>query len=73
MNIQLTLDYQTMLRNEPRTVHLVAKLTAQELETHARPRSAAFAVVPDRSRSMSGKPLQLGRESCKSFLGGFPL
>jgi hypothetical protein len=53
MNIQLTLDYQTILRNEPRPVHLVAKLTAQKLETHARPRSAAFAVVVDRSGSMS--------------------
>ena len=54
MNIQLTLDYQTILRNESRPVHLVAKLTAQKLETHARPRSAAFAVVLDRSSSMSG-------------------
>jgi hypothetical protein len=68
MNIQLTLDYQTILRNEPRPVHLVAKLTAQKLETHARPRSAAFAVVLDRSGSMSGKPLQLARESCAAVV-----
>jgi Ca-activated chloride channel family protein len=59
MNIQLALDYQTILRNESRPVHLVAKLTAHKLETHARPRSAAFAVVLDRSASMSGQPLEL--------------
>jgi Ca-activated chloride channel family protein len=68
MNIHLTLDYQTILRNEPRPVHLVAKLTAQKLETQARPRSAAFAVVLDRSGSMSGKPLQLARESCAAVV-----
>ena len=71
MNIQLTLDYQTILRNEPRPVHLVAKLTAQKLETHARPRSAAFAVVLDRSSSMSGQPLQLARESCAAVVRNF--
>jgi predicted DNA-binding transcriptional regulator YafY len=68
MNIHLTLDYQTILRNEPRPVHLVAKLTAQKLEPHARSRSAAFAVVIDRSGSMSGKPLQLARESCAAVV-----
>jgi Ca-activated chloride channel family protein len=68
MNIHLTLDYQTILRNEPRPVHLVAKLTVQKLETQARPRSAAFAVVLDRSGSMSGKPLQLARESCAAIV-----
>ena len=36
MNIHLTLDYQTILRNEPRPVNLVAKLTAPKLETHGR-------------------------------------
>ena len=68
MNIQLTLDFQTILRNEPRPVNLVAKLTAQKLETHAGKRSAAFAVVLDRSGSMSGKPLQLARESCAAVV-----
>jgi hypothetical protein len=68
MNIQLTLDYQTILRNESRPVHLVAKLTAQKMETNARSRSAAFAVVLDRSSSMSGKPLQLARESCAAVV-----
>jgi hypothetical protein len=51
MNIQLTLDYKTILRNEPLPVHLVAKLTTQKLESYARPRSAAFALVLDRSGS----------------------
>ena len=68
MNIQLTLDYQTILRNEPRPVNLVAKLTAPKLETQGRPRSAAFAIVLDRSGSMSGKPLQLARESCAAVV-----
>jgi Ca-activated chloride channel family protein len=68
MNIHLTLDYQTILRNEPRPVHLVAKLTAAKLETNTRPRSAAFAVVLDRSGSMSGQPLQLARESCAAVV-----
>ncbi len=45
-----------------------SKLTAPKLETHGRPRSAAFAVVLDRSGSMSGKPLQLARESCASVV-----
>jgi Ca-activated chloride channel family protein len=68
MNIQLTLDYQMILRNEPRPVHLIAKLTAPKVEIHTRPRSAAFAVVLDRSGSMSGKPLQLARESCAAVV-----
>jgi Ca-activated chloride channel family protein len=68
MNIQLILDYQTILRNEPRPVNLVAKLTAPKLETHGRPRSAAFAIVLDRSGSMSGTPLQLARESCAAVV-----
>ena len=41
MNIHLTLDCRTILRKEPRSVHLVARLTAQKLESDARPRSAA--------------------------------
>jgi len=68
MKIHLTLDYQTILRNEPRPVNLVAKLTAPKLETLGRPRSAAFAVVLDRSGSMSGKPLQLARKSCAAVV-----
>jgi von Willebrand factor type A domain len=68
MNIKLTLDYRTILRNEARPVHLVANLTAPKLETQTRKRSAAFAVVLDRSGSMSGKPLQLARESCAAVV-----
>jgi Ca-activated chloride channel family protein len=64
MKIDLTLDYQTILRNEPRPVHLVANLRAPKLDAHSRPRSAAFAVVLDRSGSMAGEPLRLARESC---------
>ena len=64
MKIDLALDYQTILRNEPRPVHLVATLCAPKLETHNRPRSAAFAVVLDRSGSMAGEPLRLAREAC---------
>jgi hypothetical protein len=45
MKIDLTLDYHTILRNEPRPVHLVATLCAPKLEVHTRSRSAAFAVV----------------------------
>src|SRR6516164_5274421 len=64
MNIDLTLDYQTIFRNEPRPVHLVANLSAPKLEAHARRRSAAFAVVLDRSGSMAGEPLRMAREAC---------
>ena len=68
MNIDLTLDYQTILRNEPRPVHLVATLSAPKLEATNRPRSAAFAVVLDRSGSMAGEPLHLAREACAAVV-----
>src|SRR5215469_17368516 len=68
MKIDLALDYQTILRNEPRPVHLVATLCAPKLETHSRPRSAAFAVVLDRSGSMAGEPLRLACEACKAVV-----
>ena len=68
MNIDLTLDYKTILRNEPRPVHLVATLCAPKLEAHTRPRSAAFAVVLDRSGSMAGEPLRLAREACAAVV-----
>jgi hypothetical protein len=61
MNIDLTLDYKTILRNEPPPVRLVANLSAPKLEAHTRPRSAAFAVVLDWSGSMTGEPLLLTR------------
>src|SRR5215475_2621357 len=68
MKIDLTLDYETILRNEPRPVHLVATLCAPKLETHSRPRSAAFAVVLDRSGSMAGEPLRMAREACAAVI-----
>ena len=68
MNIDLTLDYQTILRNEPRPVHIVANLCALKLDAHSRPRSAAFAVVLDRSGSMAGEPLRLAREACAAVV-----
>src|SRR5262249_36857252 len=68
MKIDLTLDYQTILRNEPRPVHLVASLRAPKLEEHTRPRQAVFAVVLDRSGSMAGEPLQLAREACAAVV-----
>jgi Ca-activated chloride channel family protein len=68
MKIDLILDYQTILRNEPRPVHLVANLRAPKLEEHTRPRQAAFAIVLDRSGSMAGEPLQLAREACAAVV-----
>jgi Ca-activated chloride channel family protein len=68
MKIDLTLDYQTILRNESRPVHLVANFCAPKREAHGRPRSAAFAVVLDRSGSMAGEPLQLAREACAAVV-----
>jgi hypothetical protein len=41
MKIDVTLDYQTILRNEARPVHLVAKLTAPKLEAPNRRRNNA--------------------------------
>src|SRR5262249_25551993 len=68
MKIDLTLDYQTILRNEPRPVHLVASLRAPKLEEHTRPRQAAFAIALDRSGSMAGEPLRLAREACAAVV-----
>ena len=64
MKIDVTLDYQTILRNEARPVHLVAKLTAPKLEAPNRPRPVAFAVILDRSGSMTGEPLELAKQAC---------
>jgi Ca-activated chloride channel family protein len=63
MNIDVTLDYQTILRNEGRPVHLVAKLTASKLETPNRPWPVAIAIVLDRSGSMTGKPLEFAKQA----------
>ena len=66
MEIDSALDHQTVLRNEPRPVHLMATLCAPKLEARTRPRSAAFAVVLDRSGSKAGGPLRLAREALSS-------
>jgi Ca-activated chloride channel family protein len=68
MKIDLILDYQTILRNEPRPVHLVGNLRALKLEEHTRPRPAAFAIALDRSGSMAGEPLRLAREACAAVV-----
>jgi hypothetical protein len=68
MKIDLTLDYQTILLNEPRPVHLIATLSAPKLVVHTRPRSVAFAVVLDRCGSMAGEPLRLALESCAAVV-----
>jgi Ca-activated chloride channel family protein len=68
MKIDVTLDYQTILRNDARPVHLVTKLTAPRLETPSRPRPVAFAVVIDRSGSMTGEPLELAKQACAGIV-----
>ena len=68
MNIELQLDYKTILRNASRPVHLVARLTAplQPLTQRARP--TAFAVVLDRSGSMSGAPIEHAKRACREVI-----
>jgi Ca-activated chloride channel homolog len=68
MKIYLTLDYQTIPRNEAHPVHLVATLCAPKLKAHTRPRSSAFALVLDRSGSMAGEPLRLARNACAAVV-----
>ena len=68
MNIELQLDYKTILRNSSRPVHLVAKLTApiQPLTQRARP--TAFTVVLDRSGSMSGAPIEHAKRAAREVI-----
>jgi Ca-activated chloride channel homolog len=68
MNIELQLDYKTILRNSSRPVHLVAKLTAPEHPLTQRARPTAFTVVLDRSGSMSGAPLQHAKQACREVI-----
>jgi hypothetical protein len=49
MNIELQLDYKTILRNSSRPVHLVAKLTAPAQPLTQRMRLTAFT---DRAGSL---------------------
>jgi Ca-activated chloride channel family protein len=68
MNIELQLDYKTILRNSSRPVHLVAKLTAPAQPLSQRPRPAAFTVVLDRSGSMDGPPLENAKQACREVI-----
>ena len=68
MNIELQLDYKTILRNSSRPVHLVAKLTASAQPLTQRARPAAFTVVLDRSGSMDGAPLENAKKACREVI-----
>src|SRR5258708_35765638 len=68
MNIELQLDYKTILRNSSRPVHLVARLTAPMQPLTQRARPAAFTVVLDRSGSMSGAPLENAKRACREVI-----
>ena len=64
MNIELQLDYKTILRNSSQPVHLVARLTAPAQSLIQRARPTAFTVVLDRSGSMSGAPIEHAKRAC---------
>jgi len=68
MNIELQLDYKTILRNSSRPVHLVAKLTAPAQPLIQRARPTAFTVVLDRSGSMSGAPIEYAKQACREVI-----
>lgn len=68
MNIELQLDYKTILRNSSRPVHLVARLTAPAQPLTQRARPAAFTIVLDRSGSMSGAPLENAKRACREVI-----
>ena len=68
MNIELQLDYKTILRNSSRPVHLVAKLTAPAQPLTQRARPTAFTVVLDRSGSMSGAPIEHAKRACREVI-----
>jgi Ca-activated chloride channel family protein len=68
MNIELQLDYKTILRNSSRPVHLVARLTAPAQPLTQRARPTAFTVVLDRSGSMSGAPIEHAKQACREVI-----
>jgi len=68
MNIELQLDYKTILRNASRPVHLVARLTAPAQPLTQRARPTAFTVVLDRSGSMGGAPLEHAKQACREVI-----
>jgi len=68
MNIELQLDYKTILRNSSRPVHLVARLTAPAQPLTQRARPTAFTIVLDRSGSMSRAPIEHAKEACREVI-----
>src|SRR5580700_2766513 len=68
MNIELQLDYKTILRNSSRPVHLVARLTAPTHPLTQRARPTAFTVVLDRSGSMQGVPIEHAKRACREVI-----
>jgi Ca-activated chloride channel family protein len=68
MNIELQLDYKTILRNSSRPVHLVAKLTAPAHPLTQRARPTAFTVVLDRSGSMRGAPMEYAKHAAREVI-----
>jgi Ca-activated chloride channel homolog len=68
MNIELQLDYKTILRNSSRPVHLVAKLTAPDQPLTQRARPTAFTVVLDRSGSMGGAPIEHAKRAAREVI-----
>jgi Ca-activated chloride channel family protein len=67
MKIDCQLDYETILRNQGRPVHLSLTLEANAAGS-SRPRPMAFCVVLDRSGSMRGTPLQQAKEACRTMV-----
>ena len=68
MQIQTELEYEKILANTGRPVHLVVKLTAPRMQTDARKTKAAFTVVLDRSGSMEGAPLEYAKRACRELV-----
>jgi Ca-activated chloride channel family protein len=64
MKIDCQLDYQTILRNQGRPVHLSLTLKANPTSAQ-RPRPMAFCAVIDRSGSMGGPPLDQAKKACR--------
>src|SRR5260221_754172 len=68
MNIELQLDYKTILRNSSRPVHLVVRLTAPAQPLTQRARPTAFNVVMDRSGSMSSTPIEHAKRAGRGVI-----
>src|SRR5258707_204074 len=68
MNIELQLDYKTILRNSSGPVHRVARLTAPAQPLTQRARPTAFTIVLDRSGSMQGAPIEHAKRACREVI-----